>query len=78
MFIVLYFLQERNPSHVTLVGENLQDQTRRRDTPKYTPSPGPRRPPAPPPVTREADDDPGVTGQNIDIIIIIIIMVKRH
>ena len=75
----MFFLQERNPSHVTLVGENLQDQTRRRDTPKYTPSPGPRRPPAAPPVTRGEDDDPGVTGhgQNIDIIIITI-MVKRH
>ena len=56
MFISL-LLQERNPLHVTLVAENLQDQTRRKDTPKFTPSPGPRRPRALPLVTRGADDD---------------------
>ena len=58
MFISL-LLQERNPLHVTLVAENLQGQTRRKDTPKYTPSHDLRRPRAQPPVTKEADDDPG-------------------
>ena len=49
---------------MTPVVENLQDQTRRKDTPKFTPSPGPRRP-RPPRArvrARGADDD----SENID------------